>query len=283
LKKAECRYRPEPLERNARLQASVCTREFFAARQGAGCADRSPIFVVGLPRSGSTLIEQILASHSQVEGTMELADIPRLVQDLQGREPGATPRYPGMLAELTAGDCLRLGETYLSDTRVYRAGKPCFVDKMPNNFRNLGLIHLILPNAKIIDARREPLACCFSNYQQLFASGQEFTYSIDDITRYYRMYAQLMAHWDDALPGRILRVQHEDLVDDLEANVRRLLEFCELEFETACLEFYKTERTVHSASSEQVRRPIYREGVDRWRRFEPWLGPMKDALGPGPA
>jgi tetratricopeptide (TPR) repeat protein len=283
LKKAECRYRPEPLERNAHLQASVCTREFFTARQGVGCPDRSPIFVVGLPRSGSTLIEQILASHSQVEGTMELADIPRLVQELQSREPsGATPRYPGMLAELTVEDCLRLGEKYLSDTRVYRTGKPFFVDKMPNNFRNLGLIHLILPNAKIIDARRDPLACCFSNYKQLFASGQEFTYSIDDITRYYRMYAELMAHWDDALPGRILRVQHEDLVDDLEANVRRLLQFCELEFEPACLEFHKTERTVHSASSEQVRRPIYREGVDQWRRFEPWLGPMKEALGLSP-
>ena len=284
LKKAECRYRPEPLERNARLQVSVCTREFFAARQGVGCPDRSPIFIVGLPRSGSTLVEQILASHSQVEGTMELADIPRLVQELQGREPtGATPRYPGMLVELTAEDCLRLGEKYLSDTRAYRTGKPFFVDKMPNNFRNLGLIHLILPNAKIIDARRDPLACCFSNYQQLFASGQEFTYSIDDITRYYRMYAQLMAHWDDALPDRILRIRHEDLVDDLGANVRRLLEFCELEFEPACLEFYKTKRTVHSASAEQVRRPIYREGVDRWRRFEPWLGPMKEALGPSPA
>jgi tetratricopeptide (TPR) repeat protein len=283
LKKAECRYRPEPLERNARLQASVCTREFFAARQGAGCPDRSPIFVVGLPRSGSTLIEQILASHSQVEGTMELADIPRLVQELHGREPGgATPRYPGVLADLTAEDCLRLGEKYLSDTRAYRTGKPFFVDKMPNNFRNLGLIHLILPNAKIIDARREPLACCFGNYKQLFASGQEFTYGIDDITRYYRMYAELMAHWDDALPGRILRVRHENLVDDLETNVRRLLEFCELEFEPACLEFYKTERTVHSASSEQVRRPVYREGVDQWRRFEPWLGPMRDALGPSP-
>ena len=283
LKKAECRYRPEPLERNARLQASVCTREFFAARQGAGCPDRSPIFVVGLPRSGSTLIEQILASHSQVEGTMELADIPRLVQELHGREPGgATPRYPGVLADLTAEDCLRLGEKYLGDTRAYRTGKPFFVDKMPNNFRNLGLIHLILPNAKIIDARREPLACCFGNYKQLFASGQEFTYGIDDITRYYRMYAELMAHWDDALPGRILRVRHENLVDDLETNVRRLLEFCELEFEPACLEFYKTERTVHSASSEQVRRPVYREGVDQWRRFEPWLGPMRDALGPSP-
>jgi len=281
LKKTECRYRPEPLERNARLQASLCTREFFAARQGVGCRDRSPIFILGLPRSGSTLIEQILSSHSQVEGTMELAVIPRLVQDLQGQErSGSTPRYPGLLAELAAEDFVRLGEKYLGDTKVYRKGKPFFVDKMPNNFRHLGLIHLMLPNAKIIDARRDPLACCFSNYKQLFASGQQFTYSIDDIARYYRMYVELMAHWDCALPGRILRVEHEDVVDDLEANVRRILEFCELEFEQGCIEFYKTERTVHSASSEQVRRPLYREGVDHWRHYEPWLGPLKEALGP---
>lgn len=282
LKKTECRYQAELLERNAHLQASVCTREFFAARQGMGCPDRSPIFIVGLPRSGSTLIEQILSSHSQVEGTMELADIPRLVQDLRGRErtDDSNPRYPAVLTELTAADFERLGRQYLDDTRVYRKGKPRFIDKMPNNFRHLGLIHLILPNARIIDARRNPLACCFSNYKQLFASGQQFTYSIDDIARYYRMYVELMAHWDEALPGRILRIQHEEVVEDLEANVRRILEFCELDFEPGCVEFYKTERTVHSASSEQVRRPIYREGLDQWRHYEPWLGPLKEALGP---
>lgn len=297
LKKAECRYRPEPLELNARLQASVCTREFFAARRGVGCPDPAPygipIFIVGLPRSGSTLIEQILSSHSQVEGTMELADIPRLAQELQGQGPGgATPRYPGVLGELSPEEFRRLGEKYIADTRVYRKGKPNalssevrygvphFIDKMPNNFRHLGLIHLILPNAKIIDARRDPLACCFSNYKQLFASGQQFTYSIDDIARYYRMYVDLMAHWEEVLPGRILRVQHEDVVGDLEANVRRILDFCELEFERGCVEFYKTERAVHSASSEQVRRPINREGVDQWRHYEPWLDPLKAALGP---
>ncbi|HTB29797.1 MAG TPA: sulfotransferase [Steroidobacteraceae bacterium] len=284
LKKAECRYRPEPLERNARLQASVCTRKFFAARQGIGAPGRSPgtpIFIVGLPRSGSTLIEQILSSHSRVEGTMELADIPRLAQELKGRETldAAPPRYPAVLAELTPEDFARLGERYLDETRVYRTGKDFFIDKMPNNFRHLGLVHLMLPNAKIIDARREPIACCFSNYKQLFASGQQFTYSIDDIARYYRMYVELMAHWTHALPGRILRVQHEEVVDDLEANVRRILEFCELEFEPGCIEFYKTARSVHSASSEQVRRPIYRAGVDQWRHYEPWLGPLRDALG----
>jgi tetratricopeptide (TPR) repeat protein len=280
LKKTECRYRPDPLERNARLQASVCTREFFAARREVGCPDRSPILVVGLPRSGSTLVEQILASHSQVEGTMELADIPRMVQDLQGRETaGAAPRYPGILAEMKPEDFRRLGEKYLSDTRLYRTGKPRFIDKMPNNFRHLGLIHLILPNAKIIDARRDPMACCFSNFKQLFASGQQFTYSIEDIARYYRMYVDLMTHWENALPGKILRVEHESVVEDLERNVRRILDFCELEFEPGCMEFHKTERTVHSASSEQVRRPINREGVDQWRHYEPWLGPLKGALG----
>ncbi|HEX4242232.1 MAG TPA: sulfotransferase [Steroidobacteraceae bacterium] len=283
LKKAECRYRPEPLERNARLQADVCTREFFAAREGLGAKDRSPIFIVGLPRSGSTLIEQILASHSRVEGTMELADIPRLVQDLRGRDTedsGSGPRYPGVLAELTAPDFERLGRKYLDDTRVYRQGRPYFIDKMPNNFRHLGLIHLMLPNARIIDARRGALACCFSNYKQLFASGQQFTYDIEDIARYYRMYVELMAHWDEALPGRILRIHHEALVDDLESHVRRLLDFCELPFEPACVEFHKTGRSVHSASSEQVRRPINREGIDHWRHFGPWLAPLEQALGP---
>ena len=281
LKKAECRYRPEPLERNARLQASVCTREFFAARQGFGARGNSPIFIVGLPRSGSTLIEQILSSHSRVEGTMELADIPRLAQELKGRDPvdAPVPRYPAVLAELTSEDFARLGERYLDETRVYRTGKPFFIDKMPNNFRHLGLIHLMLPNARIIDARREPVACCFSNYKQLFASGQQFTYSISDIARYYRMYVELMDHWTAALPGRILRVQHEEVVDDVEANVRRILDFCGLEFEAGCVEFHKTARSVHSASSEQVRLPIYRSGVDQWRRYEPWLGPLKEALG----
>jgi tetratricopeptide (TPR) repeat protein len=281
LKKSECRYRPEPLERNARLQAEVCTRDFFDARQGAGCDSRAPIFIVGLPRSGSTLLEQILASHSKAEGTMELADIPRLVQDMQGRETkDSIPRYPGILAEVQPEEFRRLGEKYLADTRAYRTGKPFFIDKMPNNFRHLGLIHLMLPNAKVIDARRDPLACCFSNYKQLFASGQQFTYSIEDITRYYRMYVELMAHWDRALPGKIMRVQHEDIVENLEANVRRILEFCDLDFEPACVDFHKTERRIHTASSEQVRQPINREGLDRWRHYEPWLGPLKAALAP---
>jgi len=280
LKKLECRYRPEPLERTARLHRSLCTREFFAERSGSGCDSMAPIFIVGLPRAGSTLIEQILASHSQVEGTMELADIPRMVQTLQGREViGGEQRYPGVLASLSSSQLLDLGERYLADTRIYRTGKPRFIDKMPNNFRHLALIRLILPNAKVIDARREPMACCFSNFKQLFASGQQFTYSIEDIARYYRMYVGLMAHWDAVLPGKVLRVQHETVVEDLPGSVRRILDFCELDFEPACLDFHKTRRTVHSASSEQVRRPIYREGVDQWRHYEPWLGHLKDALG----
>jgi len=280
LKKSQSRYRPEPIERNTRLQKAICTQEFFAARAGVGCQDPAPIFVVGLPRSGSTLLEQILASHSRVEGTMELADIPRLVLELQGREPEAeNPRYPRVLAEMTPEDFRRLGEKFIGDTRVYRTGKAFFIDKMPNNFRHIGLIHLILPNAKIIDARRNAMACCFSNFKQLFAAGQEFTYGLEDIARYYRTYVELMAHWDAVLPGKVLRVEHEDVVDDLEANVRRILDFCGLPFEQQCVEFYKTERSIRTASSEQVRQPIFKEGIDQWRNFEPWLGPLKEVLG----
>jgi tetratricopeptide (TPR) repeat protein len=280
LKRSESRYRPEIIENNTRKQIDTCTREFFAARAGTGAQRDDPIFILGLPRSGSTLIEQILASHSRVEGTQELSDIQRIVLSLQGREPDLeNPRYPGVLAAMKPEDFLDLGEKYLADTRVYRTVKPHFIDKMPNNFRHIGLIHLMLPNARIIDARREPMACCFSNLKQLFANGQEFTYSIADIARYYRTYLELMRHWDEVLPGKILRVCHEDVVDDLEANVRRILDFCGLEFEPACVEFHKTERSIRTASSEQVRQPIYREGLDQWKHYEPWLGPLKHALG----
>jgi tetratricopeptide (TPR) repeat protein len=280
LKHSEIQHRPEVVENNTRWQIKVCTREFFAARQGVGSPDASPIFIVGLPRSGSTLLEQILASHSQVEGTHELPNIQQIVANLRGREPDFdNPRYPTVLADVGADDSLKLGEQYLAGTRIFRSGKPFFIDKMPNNFRHLGLIHLILPNARIIDARREPMACCFSNLKQLFARGQEFTYSIDDIARYYRTYLELMSHWDQVLPGRILRMHHEDVVDDLDGSVRRMLDFCGLEFEPKCIEFHKTERSVRTASSEQVRQPIYREGLDQWKHFEPWLEPLKAALG----
>jgi predicted Zn-dependent protease len=280
LKKSDIRFKLQPILRNAELQSAICTREFFEARKGYGfdCAD--PIFIVGLPRAGSTLLEQILASHSLVEGTTELPEILRLVGELQGRDPDfANPRYPAVLADLKPEDFSRFGEKYIADTRVHRTGLPRFIDKMPNNFRHVGLIHLILPNARIIDARREPMACCFSNFKQLFASGQEFTYSLEDIASYYRMYGELMRHWDEVLPGRVLRVQHEEVVEDLEGNVRRILQFCGLDFEPACLEFYKTERSVRTASSEQVRQPIYKEGLDQWRKFEPWLGELRSRLG----
>jgi len=282
LKSTECRYRPEIIETNARLQISICTQEFIASRRGAGCPSAEPIFIVGLPRAGSTLLEQILASHSQVEGTMELADIPRLVQELQGRaHDDANPRYPAMLTGLPAKAFTRMGERYLAESRLYRTrGRPRFIDKNPNNFRHLGLIHLMLPNARIIDARRHAMACCFSNFKQLFATGQQFTYSIEHLARYYRSYVELMEHWDRVLPGRILRVHHDDVVNDLEGSVRMILEFCGLEFELGCLEFHRTDRAVHTASSEQVRLPIYREGLEQWRHFEPWLGPLREALGP---
>ena len=288
LKRAESRYHPDITEANTRQQIEVCTAQFVAARVGAGVPDPDPILVVGLPRSGSTLIEQILASHSQVEGTQELSDIQRIVLEMRGKQSGhGDPRlravndnsHPGVLAELAPEGFRRLGERYMTDTRAYRKQKPFFIDKMPNNFRHIGLIHLMMPNAKIIDVRREPMACCFSNLKQLFAGGQEFTYSIEDIARYYRTYIELMRHWDAVLPGRILRVCYEDVVEDLEGNVRRILEFCGLEFEPACVEFYKTERSVRTASSEQVRQPIFRDGLFQWRNYERWLGPLKDSLG----
>jgi tetratricopeptide (TPR) repeat protein len=275
LKRAESRYDPCITETNTREQVEVCTAQFFAARVGCGALDPDPIFIVGLPRSGSTLIEQILASHSLVEGTHELADMQRVVVEMQGREDS---RYAGVLAELSPDEFRRLGEGYISNTCAYRHGKPFFIDKMPNNFRHIGLIHLMLPNAKIIDVRRHPMACCFSNLTQLFARGQEFTYSIEDIAQYYRTYLELMRHWDGVLPGRILRVWYEDVVDNIEGNVRRILDFCGLEFEPGCVEFYKTERGISTASSEQVRQRIFRDGLLQWRNYEVWLGSLKDKL-----
>jgi len=280
LKHNEIKYRPAITENNTRRQIEVCTAEFFAARSGWGTPQRGPIFIVGLPRSGSTLLEQILASHSQVEGTQELPNVQQIVSALRGRESdGTESRYPRILTTLSEVDCRQLGEKYLADTRAYRTGKPFFVDKNPNNFRHLGLVHLMLPEARIIDARREPMACCFSNLKQLFANGQEFSYGAEEIARYYRTYLELMRHWDRVLPGRILRIWHEDVVDDLEGNVRRLLEFCGLQFEPQCLAFHETQRSVRTASSEQVRQALNREGLEQWKNFEPWLGPLRDALG----
>jgi tetratricopeptide (TPR) repeat protein len=281
LRRAASGYRPETVESGARQQSEVCTAALFARHAGTGAPAADPIFIVGLPRSGSTLIEQILASHSAVEGTQELADIPRIVAGLQGGgAPGDPPAYPQALLRLSAPDLRRLGEQYLRDTRAYRAtGRPRFIDKMPNNFRHIGLIHLILPNARIIDVRREPMGCCFSNFKQLFAHGQTFTYGLEDIARYYRTYLGLMKHWDEVLPGRVLRVHYEDVVTDLEGSVKRLLGHCGLSLEPACLVFHETERSVRTASSEQVRQPIYRDGLEQWRHYEQWLGPLRAALG----
>jgi len=278
LKKATVNYNPEVLERRARQQMSACTAELFDARRDFGCPSDAPIFIVGLPRAGSTLVEQILASHSQVDGTLELPDIPRLAQELASGDGG----YQAALQSLTADRCRKLGERYLNDTRPYRARagalRPRFTDKMPNNFRHLDLIQLLLPNAKVLDVRREPVACGFGIFKQLFANGQRFAYSLEDIGRYYRMYVDLMAHWERVLPGKILRVQYEDLVNDLEPNVRRILDFCGLQFETACVEFHRVRRQVHTPSSEQVHQPIYRDGLEHWRHFERWLAPLKRSL-----
>jgi tetratricopeptide (TPR) repeat protein len=280
LKRAESRYRADILETNTRLQKAVCTPAFFERRAGWGDPRPDPIFIVGLPRSGSTLIEQILASHSQVEGTQELSDVQAIVLEMQGREPDLDhPRYPGVLTGLTARDAAGLGARYLADTAVHRAGRAFFIDKMPNNFRHVGLIHLMLPRATVIDARREPMSCCFSILKQLFAQGQEFAYSVEDVARYYRTYLDLMAHWDEALPGKVLRVNHEDVVEDLEGQVRRILAHCRLPFEAACVEFHRTRRSVRTPSSEQVRQPIFRDGLDAWRPYERWLGPLREALG----
>jgi hypothetical protein len=282
MRRTASRYRPEFTEINTQRQIEVCTRPFFAERASVGAPDPAPIFIVGLPRSGSTLIEQILASHSLVEATQELHDIPRIVQELQrGSEPG-DPTYPGALRGLTPEDFRTLGERYLAETEGRRRQKPgarFFIDKMPNNFRHIGLIHLMLPNAKIIDVRREPMACCFGNFKQLYASGQDFSYDLEFIARYYRSYLQLMSHWDEVLPGRVLRVCHEEVVENLENSVRRLLDFCALPFEPACLQFHKTTRGVSTASSEQVRQPINRDGLHQWRRYRPWLNPLEEMLG----
>jgi tetratricopeptide (TPR) repeat protein len=258
------------------------TADFFAPRKSQGAQAADPIFIVGLPRAGSTLLEQILASHSLVEGTMELPEIPQIARELAGRDERDTgaPFFDAVAA--LDGEKLRaLGERYLAGTRVHRkTDAPFFIDKMPNNYLYVGLIHLILPNARIIDARRHPLGCCFSAYKQHFARGQSFSYDLADLGRYYRDYVDLMAHIDAELPGRVHRVFYESVIEDTEAEVRRLLDYCGLPFEEQCLRFYENERPVRTASSEQVRQPIFREGMDHWRHFEPWLEPLKLALGP---
>jgi tetratricopeptide (TPR) repeat protein len=280
-------YRAEDVHARMRRAKRLYTPEFFAERAGWGDPSPDPIFVVGLPRSGSTLIEQILSSHSQVEGTMELPEIIAMTRDLRrDAEASGARSYHDALSALDADALRELGRHYLDSTRVQRkTGAPLFIDKMPNNFQHIGLIHLMLPNAKIIDARRNPMACCFSGFKQHFARGQNFSYSLDDIGRYYRDYVELMAHFDEVFarsgqPGRVHCVIYERMVEDTEAEVRRLLDYCGLPFEDACLRFYENDRPVRTASSEQVRRPINRDGIDQWRHYAPWLDPLATALGP---
>lgn len=272
LRRRRMPYKAEDTTESVDAAIAAFTPALLTGLAGQGCPAPDPIFVLGMPRAGSTLVEQILASHSQVEGTSELSDIGFLARNIDG--------YPAALAGLPSGELLKLGEAYLSRTRVQRhTSRPLFIDKMPNNWLHVPFIHLILPNAKIVDARRHPLACCFSNFKQHFARGQGFSYSLDDMGRYYRDYVRAMAHYDRVLPGVVHRVIYERMVDDTEAEVRALLQHCGLPFEEACLAFHQTERAVRTASSEQVRRPIFREGTEAWKLFEPWLEPLKTALG----
>jgi len=280
-KKAQSRYSAEQMTDEFNQQKQVFTDQFITDAKDCGNSAPDPIFVVGLPRAGSTLLEQILSSHSQVDGTLELPNVLSLVNDLRrGGNMTGDNLYPSILETLDTDKFLEFGETYIRDTQVHRQNAPFFIDKMPNNFRHIGLIKLMLPNAKIIDARRHPMGCCFSGFKQLFAEGQAFSYDLADAGTYFRDYESLMDFWQTAFPEQILHVQYEDVVNNFEPQVRRILDYCGLPFEESCLSFYKTERAVRTPSSEQVRQPIYRGGIDQWKNFEAYLGPLKEALGP---
>jgi tetratricopeptide (TPR) repeat protein len=268
-------------ERVRRLKATF-SRELFAARAGSGCDAPDPIFIVGMPRAGSTLLEQILSSHSMVEGTTELPEIITMAKELRTQgESQDIAAYAEVLAAKSGVELRELGQQYLARTRIHRkTDRPFFIDKMPNNFLHTGFIHLVLPRAKIIDARRHPLGCCFSNFKQYYARGQNFSYGLADMGRFYRDYVELMAHFDEVLPGRVHRVFYEQTVEDTEAQVRAVLGYCGLPFEPGCLRFFENDRPVRTASAEQVRRPIYREGVEQWKHYEAWLEPLVQALGP---
>ena len=285
IRSVQTRFRPAETTELVEATEKLFTTDFLEQRAGLGCKSPDPIFIVGMPRAGSTLIEQILASHSQVEGTAELPDIIVLARELEEAAPGGIPEgwrnYPAVLADLSPDELCRLGETYLQRTRIQRkTGQPFFTDKMPNNWLHVGFIRLILPNAKIVDARRHPLACGFSNFKQHYARGQEFSYDLGHFGLYYRDYVRLMSHFDRVSPGAVHRVIHERLLAQPEAEIRALLDYLGLPFEEACLKFHETRRAVRTASAEQVRRPIDPEGADYWKRFEAWLDPLKAALGP---
>ncbi|MDO6444547.1 sulfotransferase [Colwellia sp. 1_MG-2023] len=265
------------IEQQVNDQIQYCTAELFQQRGHLGLDSPDAIFIVGLPRAGSTLLEQILASHSQVDGTMELHNILGLASRLRGRN-NTQSQYPKNLAEINGDYFKRFGQQFINETKTYRQQAPFFIDKMPNNFLHIGLIKLILPNAKIIDARRSPMACCFSGFKQLFAEGQDFSYSLDDLGRYYKAYLKLMAHWEKVLPNQVLTVHHEDVVDDLATQVGRILDFCQLDFEQSCIDFHQTKRAIKTPSSEQVRQPIYKNATEQWKHFEQYLTPLKNAL-----
>jgi tetratricopeptide (TPR) repeat protein len=281
LRREDLGYEAEETTIHVRRSTALFTGAFYAQREGQGCLSPDPIFIVGLPRSGSTLVEQILSSHSQVEGTQELPDLIAMTRRLGGKaRKSSAGAYPDMLAEMGAQDLCGLGEEYLARAGVHRkSGRPFFIDKMPNNWAHVGLIALMLPNARIIDARRHPLGCGFSAFKQHFARGQGFTYDLTDLGRYYADYVEMMDHFDNVLPGRVHRVFYERMVADPEAETRALLDHCGLPFEPGCLKFYENDRAVRTASSEQVRRPIFTDAAEHWRHYEPWLGPLKAALG----
>jgi hypothetical protein len=280
LRRTQNPYDADETSRHTNRLMAAFTPAFFAERVGQGSSDEAPIFILGLPRAGSTLIEQILASHSMVEGTMELPDIGLIAKRL-GQGDGASQAALKALSDQGADGLRELGEDYIRTTRIHRAlGRPRFIDKMPNNFQHVGLIRAILPKARIVDARRGPMASCFSAFKQHFAQGQSFSYDLTDLGRYYRDYVALMDHFDAVQPGAVHRVIYEEMVDDTEAEIRRLLDYCGLPFEEGCLEFYANDRAVRTVSSEQVRRPIFRDALEQWRNYEPWLEPLKTALGP---
>jgi tetratricopeptide (TPR) repeat protein len=273
LRREELDYSAEENSRLVDRLIEIATPAFFAARAGKGCDASDPIFVLGMPRAGSTLIEQILSSHSMIEGTTELPDIPAMARRARN--------YPHNLPEIEPERLAEMGDEFLRRSRIQRkTDKPFFIDKLPNNWLHIVFILMILPNARIVDARRHPLGCCFSNFKQHFAKGQAFSYSLEDMGRYYADYVRLMAHIDRVLPGRVHRVIYERMVDDTEAEVRALLDYCGVPFEDACLSFYKTERAVRTPSSEQVRQPIFREGTEAWKPFAAHLDPLRSALGP---
>ena len=280
IKNDQSQYSIERMDRELQAQIDVCDNSFFNDLGEGGNQTKDPIFILGLPRAGSTLVEQILASHSMIDGTLELPNILSMAQSLRGDDIyGKLGNYPKSMQSLTLEEREAFGQKFIDDTKMHRKDAPFFTDKMPNNFRHIGLIHLIMPNAKIIDARRYPLDCCFSMFKQLFAQGQEFSYGLAEAGSYYRSYVKLMDHWEQVLPGKILRVNNEDVINDLEGQVIRILNYLELPFEKSCISFHETKRSVRTASSEQVRKPVNKEGMERWKPYSKNLKPLVESLG----